>query len=43
MSEKQSQKREDKYLISELNINKDTLKALKKKLAKLEPRSERGS
>ena len=35
-------KDEDKHLISELNIDKDKLKALKKKLSKFEPRSERG-
>ena len=42
MNEKLSKKEEDKYLMSELNIDKDGLKALKKKLAKVEPRSERG-
>ena len=41
MSEELS-KKDDKYLMSELNIDKDKLKLLKKKLAKLEPRSERG-
>lgn len=42
MTEKNRMKEEDKYLMSELNIDKDKLKSLKKKLAKLEPRSERG-
>lgn len=35
-------KNEDKYLISELNFDKDKLKAIKKKILKFEPRSERG-
>jgi hypothetical protein len=35
-------KKEDKHLIEELNIDKDKLKALKKKISKFEPRSERG-
>lgn len=42
MNEKLIQKAEDKYLKSELNIDKDKLKSLKKKLAKVDPRSERG-
>lgn len=42
MNEKQLKKEEDKYLMSELNIDKDKLKNLKKKLSKLEPRSEKG-
>ncbi len=42
MSEKQLKKEEDNYLMSELKVDKDGLKQLKKKLAKLEPRSERG-
>jgi len=42
MSEK-SNKKEDKYLMEALNVDKDDLKALKKKLAKVEPRSERGA
>ncbi|GAK76154.1 Pycsar system effector family protein, partial [Nonlabens ulvanivorans] len=42
MSEKQIKKEEDKYLMEELNVDKEGLKQLKKKLAKLEPRSERG-
>ena len=41
MSEKHI-KAEDKYLMEALNVDKDKLKALKKKLSKLEPRSERG-
>ncbi|WP_298348010.1 Pycsar system effector family protein [uncultured Dokdonia sp.] len=42
MSDKKEKKEEDKYLMAELNIDKEALKQLKKKLAKLEPRSERG-
>lgn len=42
MSSKKTEKAEDNYLMHELNIDKDTLKSLKKKLAKIEPRSERG-
>ncbi|MEP3837772.1 MAG: Pycsar system effector family protein [Algibacter sp.] len=42
MSSKQKEKVEDKYLMDELNIDKDALKQLKKKLAKVAPRSERG-
>lgn len=42
MNKKAIKKEEDKYLMSELNIDIDKLKSLKKKLAKLEPRSERG-
>ena len=42
MNEKQIAKAEDKYLMEELNVDKDKLKALKKKLSKLEPRAERG-
>lgn len=42
MSDKQIRKEEEKYLMTELNVDKEKLKALKKKLAKLEPRSERG-
>lgn len=41
MNEKLS-KLEDKHLISELDIDKDKLKSLKKKILKFEPRSERG-
>lgn len=43
MSDKKTQKAEDKYLMGELNIDKVALKELKKKLAKVEPRSERGA
>ena len=42
MSEKEIQKEENKYLMTALNVDKEALKQLKKKLAKLEPRSERG-
>jgi hypothetical protein len=42
MSNKQKEKAEDKYLMEELNIDKDALKQLKKKLVKISPRSERG-
>jgi len=40
--DKLKEKAEDKYLMAELNIDKDALKQLKKKLAKVAPRSERG-
>ncbi len=42
MSEKQKQKVEDQYLMEELNVDKEGLKQLKKKLAKVSPRAERG-
>ncbi|WP_179338714.1 Pycsar system effector family protein [Winogradskyella ludwigii] len=42
MSDKSKGKAEDKYLMEELNIDKEALKQLKKKLAKVAPRSERG-
>jgi len=42
MNDKLKEKAEDKYLMEELNIDKEALKQLKKKLAKVEPRSERG-
>jgi hypothetical protein len=42
MSDKLKEKAENKYLMAELNIDKDALKQLKKKLAKVSPRSERG-
>jgi hypothetical protein len=42
MSDKLKEKAEDNYLIDELNIDKEALKQLKKKLAKVAPRSERG-
>ena len=41
MGDKLKEKAEDKYLMEELNIDKDALKQLKKKLAKVAPRSER--
>lgn len=42
MSNKLKAKAEDNYLMEELNIDKDALKQLKKKLAKIEPRPEKG-
>lgn len=42
MSDKLKEKAENTYLMEELNIDKDGLKKLKKKLAKVAPRSERG-
>ena len=42
MSDKLKEKAEDRYLMSELNIDKEELKKLKKKLSKVSPRSERG-
>lgn len=42
MSNKQKEKAEDNYLMEELNMDKDALKKLKKKLSKISPRSERG-
>ena len=42
MEEKKIKKVEDEYLMNELNVDKDELKQLKKKLAKVAPRSERG-
>jgi hypothetical protein len=42
MSNKKIEKVKDDYLMSELNIDKEALKQLKKKLAKVTPRSERG-
>jgi hypothetical protein len=42
MSDKLKKKAEDQYLMEELNIDKEVLKQLKKKLAKVSPRSERG-
>jgi len=38
MSDKQTQKEINQYLMNELNIDKDKLKNLKKKLSKIEPR-----
>jgi len=43
MDNKKKEKLKDDFLAQELNIDKDALKALKKKLAKVEPRSERGA
>jgi hypothetical protein len=43
MDEKKIKKAKDTYLREELNIDKEQLKELKKKLAKVEPRSERGA
>ncbi len=42
MSDKLKEKAEGKYLMEELNIDKKELKQLRKKLAKVAPRSERG-
>lgn len=42
MKDKKTEKLKDEYLAEELNIDKDELKALKKKLSKIAPRSERG-
>jgi len=42
-SNKQIEKAKDKILMQEMQIDKDELKALKKKLAKVAPRSERGT
>jgi hypothetical protein len=42
MTDKLKEKAEDKYLMEELNVDKEELKQLKKKLAKVAPRSERG-
>lgn len=42
-NDKKTEKEQDKYLREALNVDKDALKALKKKLAKVEPRSERGA
>ncbi len=42
MSDLSSKKIENQYLMEELNINKEKLKRLKKKLSKIEPRSEKG-
>jgi len=42
MGDKLKAKAEDRYLMDELNIDKDALKQLKKKLSKVSPRSERG-
>ena len=42
MSNKLKEKEEEKYLMNELNIDKEGLKKLKKKLAKISPRPEKG-
>lgn len=42
MTNKIKEKAENKYLMEELNIDKDELKQLKKKLLKVSPRAERG-
>ncbi|MFT5891356.1 MAG: hypothetical protein ACI9Y7_001457 [Dokdonia sp.] len=41
-SKKEIEKEKDKILMSDLNIDKEELKNLKKKLAKIEPRPEKG-
>ncbi len=43
MSDKKIKKLEDAYLSDELGVDKAKLKELKKKLAKVEPRSDRGT
>lgn len=43
MSDKKIEKAKDNYLLDELQIDKEELKSLKKKLAKVAPRSERGA
>ena len=40
--DKSLEKEQDKHLMRDLNVGKDELKSLKKKLAKIAPRSERG-
>jgi len=40
--DKKEKKEIDAHLMSELNIDKEKLKQLKKKLSKIEPRAERG-
>jgi len=42
MKGKKIKKQENEYLMEELNIDIDQLKVLKKKLSKIEPRSEKG-
>jgi len=42
MSDKKSEKIKDLLLMEDLNLDKDELKSLKKKLSKIAPRSERG-
>ena len=42
-NDKKTEKEQNKYLREALNVDKDGLKALIKKLAKVEPRSERGA
>lgn len=42
MSDKLEEKKKNEYLMEELDIDKEALKQLKKKLAKIAPRSERG-
>ncbi len=42
MTEKETLKKENKYLMDELGIDKDKLKGLRKKLSKIEPRPEKG-
>ena len=41
--DKKQKKAQDQYLMNELGVDKDELKALKKKLSKVEPRPERGA
>ena len=42
MTDKKIQKEIDLHLMTELNVDKEKLKQLKKKLSKIEPRAERG-
>lgn len=42
MSDKKKTKEENIYLMNSLRVNKDELKALKKKLSKISPRPEKG-
>ncbi len=39
--QEKAEKVKDQFLMDELNVDKDGLKALKKKLAKISPRPER--
>ncbi|MEM9363382.1 MAG: Pycsar system effector family protein [Bacteroidota bacterium] len=43
MNEKKYEKQNDQFLMHEMDIDKDKLKELKKKLSKVEPRAERGA
>ncbi|MGX1930986.1 Pycsar system effector family protein [Flagellimonas sp. 2504JD4-2] len=43
MNKKNEEKAKEHFLLQEMNIDKDELKTLKKKLSKIEPRAERGA